>query len=319
MRCSSVWQRVLPLLAFGFSSLGTNVALAGFIVNPGTDFGGGGVVTNPSLSTLALTLYAPKTRNPIASTAFTATWYTAAGAVAGTTTFTTDASGGFKVPPPAIPAGALPNGGYVDLVGGPYGAGAPLRVSWYRTGWSYLGVSNGIHPLGLPGVTPLQSWSFINPTDTSGTLPLPSQLFGGTLSATVIASNFDLSYTPTGPGSYEATITGDNSYMQLVNSAFLSTPELADNAFVQFPAGTDFGSLLYLTSTSGTFNFSAMGISGTWTYDLGTNFTTGTITSRTAFQADAVAGTQVPEPQTLALVLLGVTVLIVVRKRCKTA
>src|SRR4051812_5809393 len=89
---SRVSQGVTILLAVACSLLEVSAVSAGFIVNPGTVFGGGGPFTNPSLTTLALTLYAPGTTNPIANTAFTATWYTPAGAVAGTTTITTNAA-----------------------------------------------------------------------------------------------------------------------------------------------------------------------------------------------------------------------------------
>ncbi len=287
-----------------FSVLTMNTAMAGAIINPGSTFTGG------SLSALAVSLYLPATRTAIASSPVAANFYTPGGVLAGTVALTTNATGGISLPPPPIPAGATADGGYVKLSVGPYGVPPrpPLKVSWSTSAWTFLGLSTGfqIDPLGLPGVTPNQSWNFVNPTGASGTLTLLHSSVIPPQQDTFYSSNFDLSYSLVSSGVYAASITGNDSYIQLVDSNSLAAPELADNALIAFEDGSSFGTIQYLTSTTGTFDFSAIGMSGTWSYDSGANFTTATVTSAEPFDALAIASSEVPEPSTVTLVGTGV-------------
>jgi hypothetical protein len=180
-------------------------------------------------------------------------------------------------------------------------------VQGCQVGFSYLGITSDpikwkaadylwqsfgsayVDPIGLPGFTSPQSW-FIDQSGVATTSPFSLE------SSLVTSSNFDLAYTNLGGGLFSAAITGDDSYMTL-----------ADGTFIFFPAGTQIGDLDYLfddgTTADGTFDFTGLGLSGTFEWAAGSNYASATATDFTNFSAPA-AGVATPEPR-----MTGVTAL----------
>jgi hypothetical protein len=197
------------------------------------------------------------------------------------------------IPFPAIPGGAAPLGNKLVLT---YDDGAQLNT--WNLNWALCGIygfrSPGIFgdPTGAPGITPQQSWNF---TSTSGPLYVGPMSNPG-ISYAVSSDNIDLSYTDMGGGLYQATIVGNNSYFDLAD------PNSDVNQLL-FSAGTVFGTLQYNpgSTTQGTVDFSAMGLTGTFTYDSSTDSTTINSTSLSTFDTIQFTAASVPEPSTLAL------------------
>jgi hypothetical protein len=191
-----------------------------------------------------------------------------------------------------IPEVARAKGSYMEIRGRGFFVN-PMTVKWSGGLWWSFGFSKGIDPEGLPGITPHQTWTFLNPERNIGVLDV--SFFSSSYSYS--SSNFDVTYTLIGSGLYAMTIEetssyGGHSYIRLLDRTPHPRPEAGYNGYLAFPAGSNFGTIQYVTEASGTFNFSAIGVSGTWTYDPQTNFTTGTITSASPFTSDAVVGWQ---------------------------
>jgi hypothetical protein len=105
----------------------------------------------------------------------------------------------------------------------------------------------------------------------------------------VVASNFHLKYTDLGSGKLGATITGDNSFIRLSDQTYRRVP------------GSISARLKFDTGSTSTFDFTAIGLSGTFSYDSTGDYTGGTATSATGFSANAMSKGPVPEQTTLAL------------------
>ena len=210
-----------------------------------------------------------------------------------TKTLGTGAGGVLTVPPPPIPAGATGLGNQVIISAGLL-TSKPLI--WYNSSWLFTSPKIKIDPLGIPGLTTNQSW-FIE--DTPEIIGNSSEF--GTVTTTVIGSNFDLQYTDLGSGLFEATVVGDNSFMKLANDTYIS-----------FSNGLSFGNIQIDfndgTTANGTFNFSAIGLDGLWDWNSTTNYTGGTGTpSPDGFDAPAISVATTPEPtSTLSLLSLGI-------------
>jgi len=167
-------------------------------------------------------------------------------------------------------------------------------LNWNQSSWIWGGgLFFKIDPLGQPGITSPQSW-FIQDQSISLTGVSSAGLPAG---GTVTSSNFDLSYTSLGGSSYEAVITGNNSFIQL-----------SDQTIIPLGNGLDFGSLQYNagSTTDGTFDFSAIGLAGSFSWDSSSNYTGGLVTSVTDWSGYGLSVSSVPEPS--SLLLLGVAV-----------
>lgn len=218
--------------------------------------------------------------------------------IGGPLTTTLGAGGVLTVPPPPIPAGATGLDNQVIISQG-IGGGITFTskpLIWYHSGWIWTTPDIKVDPLGIPGLTTNQSW-FIEDTpeivSVNGTL--------GTMTTTLIDSNFDLQYTDLGNGLFDATVVGNNSFMRLANDTYIS-----------FSDGLSFGDIQIDfndgTTANGTFNFSAIGLEGLWDWIFTTDYTGATgIPTPGGFDAPAISISTVPEPSsTLSLLSLGV-------------
>jgi hypothetical protein len=169
-------------------------------------------------------------------------------------------------------------------------------VKWYDSRWTIslnpnVSPAIKIDPFGLPGFTSPQSW-FINESNA---------LLNG---APLLASNFDVTYTNQGGGAFTSAILGSNSFFLLGNQTY-----------VDLPAGLNFGSLQYLfndgITANGLFNFSAIGLNGTFLWDSSTDYASAVSTNIDSFHAPAI--TIVPEPP-IGLLLVPMFLLINGRK-----
>jgi hypothetical protein len=208
-------------------------------------------------------------------------FYDPTGTLVATKPFKVDSAGNLTVPGSSFPPTTTAPGSKV-VYNTPGNASPPVK--WQAAGswiWSTTAGSAFVDPLGLPGFTSPQSW-FI---DQSGL-----QIMSGLTSeeSLVSFSNFDLAYTDLGSGLFSAAITGNDSYMKL-----------ADSTFISFPDQTPFGDLQYLfndgVSANGTFDFTAIGFSGPFDWSAGSNYASGTASSFSEFQAPSVVVT--PEPR----------------------
>jgi hypothetical protein len=231
-------------------------------------------------------------------TPVTLQYQTSGGVAIGAPIATTTGKGGVvTVPPPPIPAAAAPAGNQVTITD-PSGAGsapgspgtgiAPSTTQplyWYVSGWYWTKNVFKLDPAGMPG-DGTQHW-FIE--DGGSGLPTLTSTFTG-LTEQVVNSGFDLDYVPLGGGVDEAVITGNASFIQL-----------ADGTYLSFPDGTDFGTIdIAPGATSGALDFSAIGVSGDWSFDSLHLYTladvTGSISS--LFTAPAISEATAPEPST---------------------
>jgi hypothetical protein len=200
-----------------------------------------------------------------------------------------------SAPPPPIPAGAtgLGNKVVITFVDANGFKNDTNPIVWYNSALIW-GVSPSIKidPFGLPGITSPQKWFIDDPSAHLTALSTPL----GTFTSTITSSNFDLAYTNLGGGLYDARVTGDTSYIRLGNSTF-----------IDFPNGLDFGNLRYSfntgTTAGGTFDFSAIGLQGLWSWDSITHYTHGSGVGST-FDAPAIS-TSAPEPSALTLLSTG--------------
>jgi hypothetical protein len=216
--------------------------------------------------------------------------------VGGPTPTTVGPTGAVTVPPPPIPAGAAGLGSKLDITDptDPLGRVSD-KIVWYNSAW-FFGVTAAIKidPLGLPGFTPDQTWFL----DGAGIdLQGDSDIFGKQES-TVTASNFDVSYTNLGGGTYQANIAGDNSFMRLANGTYIG-----------LPVGELFGTIQYAfnngNTAGGTFNFSALGLFGSWDWSITKNYTGAISVGSYSFDSPAISQAQAPEPSGLCLGAMG--------------
>lgn len=224
----------------------------------------------------------------------------AAGAAIGAPVVAAVGAGGVvTVPPPPIPAGATGLGNKVvisyDLGGGTIITAKPLV--WYNSAWIGTTAAIKVDPFGVPGITSAQSW-FIQETGLD--ITSTSAEFGS-VSSTLLASNFDLVYSDLGGGEFEALISGDDSFMRFSNETY-----------VAFPDGLAFGDIRIDffdgVTASGTFSFSALGLAGVWNWNSTTNYTGGTSSTPFDFTAPAIS-LEVPEPATVLLLTAGLAAL----------
>jgi PEP-CTERM motif len=212
-----------------------------------------------------------------------------------TVTVTSNADGVVRVPPPAPPIFANVVGSSMRLNwSGQIGGGA----AWGSTIMNYsAGTWKGVPtppPLptlttaGIPGAG-TQNWAI----GTVGFSMDGTDSFLGSTSLSVVASGFYLSYSPVVGTLYNVFVSGDDSFMRLSNDTYLA-----------FADGSSFGTIDIGGGSFGSFNYSAIGWSGSWVYDPQTNSTTAIGTSFDPFSAPALS--VVPEPSTYVMALAGV-------------
>lgn len=199
------------------------------------------------------------------------------------------------VPPPPIPPGAtgLGNQVVISFVDANGFKNDTYPLIWYLAGWHWTKPAIKIDPYGLPGLTSPQKWFIDEP---SAQLTSPSTPIGA-ITSTIGSSAFDLTYTNLGGGLYDARVTGDTSFIRL-----------GKTTYIDFPSGLDFGTLQYTFNTGAiagsTFDFSAIGLEGTWGWDSTSNYTHGLGTG-SEFHAPAISVSSTPEPSTLTLLGFG--------------
>lgn len=274
----------------------------------GTTFGAPTATWGPGGTTLAsITIpgVTDYTGTLLTSTSVNVQFYLPNGSPAGgPVPATVGPTGTLTMPPPPIPPGAAPFGGKLDITDPADPTLSPSKkIVWYNSAWFGTTAKVKIDPYGLPGLTSTQSWFFDEPgLELTGF----SSDFGAQTSA-VESSNFDLVYTALGGGLYRADIYGDNSYIRLANGTYIS-----------FYDGLFFGSLQYLfndgVTANGTFNFNALGMSGTWKWDQERDYTEALADSVTPFSAPAIS-TEVPEPGTSLMIAAGLLAAGLARRR----
>lgn len=207
---------------------------------------------------------------------------------------TVGAGGVVTVPAALIPAGATGLGNKV--VAKVTESGVDIETSkpiiWYNAAWFYgTTAAVKLDPVSLPGYED-QSW-FIDEMFFEVTVTMPD---GHTKVTVVNDSLFQLYYTSHGGGLFGASVTGDNSHISC-----------ADGSYAAFASGTSFGSITQTfndgATAGGTFDFSAIGLSGTWNWLAGSNYTSAIANLVNGFWATTI--TVVPEPS--SILALGAT------------
>jgi len=196
---------------------------------------------------------------------------------------TTDAAGNVTIPPPPIPASVGGKGQlfFHDPTAGVSG----LSVVWGTWTWYWMDPVLDLDPIGMPGASD-QNWFIKNPSSVS--------VMGISGKATFVdSSSFKLSYTPTTIGAFDVIVSGDDSFIKL-----------ADGTYIAFADGLKFGAL-DSHSAHRNFNFSAIGLSGDWSYDSGSDYTGAVVTSSRPFSAPAIALTSVPESRIWIMFIVG--------------
>lgn len=219
----------------------------------------------------------------------------AIGAPVNVFTVSNPAGGGSRItiPPPPLPPGAAGLGNKVvatDQTG--LGPDSTKPIVWEEIGLIFTKPVVRIDPPGLPGGAP-QRW-FLEDIDEPDFV-MTSTSAGNTLHK-IVESNFDLTYTPLAGDSYQAIIFGDNSFLRLSND-FLVT----------FENGLIFGTIdVPVNKTTGSFYFSALGLSGFWEYILPAQYTRATSESVSKFNRPGIFVTpDAPVPAPLPLLGIG--------------
>lgn len=274
---------------------------------PTATFGAGGTLTGYSVNLTSV----PGGALPAGTTVFLQYTTGAGTPIGGPVTATVGAGGVLTVPPPAIPPGATGLGNKVVISLDRAGVLSTAPLVWYSSGWIWKTNTIKVDPLGIPGLTPSQSW-FIQ--ETAAPVEGTSDVFG-TVNPTVVASNFDLSYVPLGGNLFEAFVSGNNSFMTL-----------DDETSLRFLNGSSFGTIQILSQSAaaatGLFNFTAIGLAGSWIWDSVTNYTGGTGTPTPGgFSTPAITASVVPEPASITLLSVGLIGLVgcAARRRRKNA
>ncbi len=225
---------------------------------------------------------------PAATPGVTAQFTTSTGTPIGAPVPVTVGPGGvITIPGTSIPAAAAGLGNKVffrDTT-----ALASQSLVWYNSAWIWgISPNTKIDPHGLPGFTPTQSWFIQQPgLSISGT----SNVFGNQ-SSTLQGSNFDVSYTNLGNGSFTAQILGGNSFLRLSNGTYIGLPDVAGFGLLDFAFNDG-------NTADGSFDFSAIGMAGLWSWTLQKDYTGAFVFSFDSFDAPAIS--TVPEPGSLLL------------------
>ncbi len=278
-----------------------SASATGVIVQTGSYFNGTALTTLNVLITVGgLTGGA----TPLPNQNGTAQWYAPGGAAAGgAVNVTTPANAVLAFPTNyPIPAAAAPAGGAInfDFPNNPTNVTGSPKITWKYVFFTWLFSPFSIDPTGMPGSGP-QTWRIVGSPALSISDPLL-----GIRNLNVTASNFDLSYTPLGNGVYSAAIDDTASYIQL-----------SDGTLITLPDGSDFGTFTYQTSDTGTFDLSELGLTGTFDYNAGTNFTTAAVTGASTFDSPTIA-VVTPEPASARCVACGLLCLIAIARRARS-
>lgn len=136
-------------------------------------------------------------------------------------------------------------------------------------------------------------------------LPLPDPFAPpGNVPATVVDSGFDVRYQTTGIHLFQLFIA-DQGFIRLSDASYLVMPE--DGLFGTLnvdPIGQ-----------SGDFDFSAIGLSGQWLYDAGSNLTSFQVSNSAAFAMMTMVPLPLPLPGSAALLALALAMLVLQRRR----
>ncbi len=262
--------------------------------------------TNDNLTSATVNITSTKDGTPVAAgTVVDLNYEDGNGNSLGSATAAVGANGSVVIQPPANAQGP---GNKVQIVDPTHlNLGQPstsLPLIWYQSGWIWKTDVFKVDPLGIPGITANQNWYIADSGVTlSGAMPN-----GGAFDATVLASNFDLSYTSLGHGAYSATISGTDSFIELSNQTIIG-----------LQSGTDFGTIQNLTDTgttaTGTFDFSAIGLSGSYSWDSTSDYTDGITSTTGDWTGNAISVQSVPEPSSLVLLGLGAALGLAARVR----
>lgn len=300
---------IVGLGVFGFSVPEAKAQI--FLDSPTATFGPGNTLTGYTV-TVGSTAFGRFGPLP-AGTNVTLQYQDNTGAaIGGPITTTLGAGGLLSVPPPPIPAGAVGLDNQVVITDVLTGVSTKPLI-WYNSAW-FWGVDPDIKidPLGIPGITTTQSWFLdevgLELTSISDVL--------GTVTSTVIDSNFDLQYTDLGGNLFEAEITGDNSFIKLANDTHISFSDGLPFGMIEI----DFNDGV---TANGTFDFSAIGLAGIWDWLASTNYTGGTGNpSSGGFDAPAISVVSVPEGVSpiaiIAVGSLGVSTTLLRKKKLKS-
>lgn len=199
--------------------------------------------------------------------------------------------GVLTVPQPPIPPGAAPLGSSVVIDEPTFGPTKP--VIWYNAAWLW-GITPRIKidPAGLPTPGGTQHWFFDLSSDPVSMIQNSSEL--GSRSLIVSEGAMDLHYSPSSSGGnlFDVNITGDHSFLQLSEQTYLGLP---DGMFI--------GQIeLNPLATSGAFNLSGLGLSGSWQYSLELDYTGAIVFPTGGFDAPTISAVPAPGAGMLAAV-----------------
>jgi hypothetical protein len=279
------------------AALSSFSASAQFISNPTATTSGSGTSTTVTGFSVKLTNDRTHFSPVAAGTTVIIDFYDPTGTKVSAESVDVGPGGTVTYPPPVppggtpltVPAAAAALGGSMKVR---TGATESEPLIWKNGAWIYgFEFKLKIDPLGLPGSAP-QHW-FIDLASTHN-LVGNDPVFGPQ-NLQLVSSGFDLAYTPAGNDLFNVTVVGQNSFMGL-----------SDGTYLSFAEGSLFGTIqVAVGSTAGLFDFSAIGLSGDWSFDFFSNYTSGTAVSFVPFEAPTFQIHEAPEPTTGWLAGLG--------------
>jgi hypothetical protein len=258
----------------------------------------------PTLAGFTVTVYTSRSPNARAlddGTPVTLCYFNAAGGAQAPISAAVGVGGVLTVPPPPIPPGATQLGGSVIVKTVAFGDTPP--IIWYDSGWTSVTPAIKIDPIGLPTPGGSQHWFFdlsFSPVQMGNS----SVLFGAR-SLNVLSSGLDVRYSssPSGPGLFDVIVNGSDSFVQFDDANF-TRMSLVDGTVlgqIGLSGGGGGGGGGAGVGNSGVLNLPGLGMSGLWSYEPASNYTSAIMMPTSTGQFTALATSQVPGPGVLSV------------------